>query len=92
MPVPPLASAADDLAQSDAFQILKADMDRAMNEMRATLARDLYRSEPQLFWRIAYPPTPWWQRVARRVQEYLWTLWRVLRGDDLDTPVDGDDW
>lgn len=66
--------------------MVKADMDRAIGQMREALDRAIFTSAAP----AGPPPAPpsRLQVASRRARGYLWTLWRALRGDDLDTPSD----
>lgn len=69
------------------FDIVKADRDKGLEEMRGIIAREMFRSSPELF--RSYRTTPSWiQRMFRRVRSYLSTLWLALRGVDLREDTD----
>ena len=72
------------------FDLLKKDMDHAMDSLRYGLNQNLdVAHEPAVF----VPPSRRVRlmRAVLLVRGYLWTLWRALKGDDLDTPYEGDD-
>lgn len=66
--------------------MLRAQMQEAVDHCRVELDRAIFTSTAP----AGPPPVPpsRLQFAFWRVKGYLWTLWRALRGDDLDTPSD----
>lgn len=79
-----------------AFDLVKADMDRAMGHLRDELARAYFQPSPfyDQFKRTYVPPTRLQklQRKLAQVKGYFLTLGQALRGDDLQPPSDDDAW
>jgi hypothetical protein len=81
-------------SESEVFQLVKADMERATDECRRLLEVEMFRSDPFLA-RIPIVPPTWQQRLrwkVLRIKNYFVTLGQALRGDDLQPPSDYDDW
>lgn len=76
--------------EQQVFDLVKADMDRSVEQMRHILEVELFHNDPFLARIPPTPPCPWWIRWRVRTITYLYTLWRALRGDELDTPYEGD--
>ena len=76
---------------TDIHQLIKADMDRGMVEMRRILDEALFTSQPistpDPLTRRQYERRKWWLST----RAYFVTLWRALRGDELDTPREYDE-
>ena len=67
------------MPESDLLALINRDMDRATAEMRAVLAKEMFRTDPFL---AALPvrPWPWYKRAAFRVRWYLVNLWTAICG------------
>ena len=77
--------------REDVFRLLRESMERSMEEMADNMNRDMYRFGTGTAM-VAPAPTRR-ERVHRmwaRVRRYLQTVWRALRGDELDTPTEWD--
>lgn len=74
--------------KSEPFKLLQMKLEIAKNDAIRELDRAYFG--PESFGPVTkkYPPIRWCQRVWWRVRGYVWTLWRALRGDELDTPYD----
>jgi hypothetical protein len=76
---------------SEVHRLLKKDMDDGVAEMNRIIDASMfhYSAERALFEAYQKPPS-WWRRRIWPISSYVWTLWRALRGDELDTPQDDD--
>ena len=64
------------------FQLVKADMERAEDQMRLILYTAMFHSERPMF--AMFTPRPSWiRRQYWRVRGYVSTLWLALKGADL---------
>lgn len=61
--------------------LIKANMELAADEMRAILAREMFKSEGwPMFGRVYLQPEPRWRRILRRVRGYFYVLGLALVG------------
>lgn len=78
----------------EVISLVKNAMDKSVAEMRARLIQQMFFSAGPSNYVPPQPPTLR-QRLHRKavaVQVYFWTIWRALRGDELDSPYEGDDY
>ncbi len=72
-------------AMSDIVALIQKQMDAAENEMRAIVARAMFRSEGRpLFASFYLQPIPWWKKALWSVRGYCSTLWLALKGHDFE--------
>lgn len=70
-------------------ELIKQEMDLSTEKLQHLIALSFFR--PSIFDQFLKPPETWrgrWRRRWQRACAYLYTVWRALRGDELDTPND----
>jgi hypothetical protein len=83
----------EELNRVTIHELLREDMERGMNAMRSILDQQMFVHAFDD--RPAPPPVTWRDRLRwkwNRFTVYFYTIWRALRGDELDTPGSWDDY
>lgn len=79
-------------------ELIREDMRRAVKHMNDVLNRQLFYSAPVQPETPRMPPTVFATAGVKarefigRAKIYVWTIWRALRGDALDTATEREYW
>lgn len=73
--------------KSEAFKLVKAQMDKAKEDMMRYLDEQFFKTEPFMS-QIKVTPIPNWKKYCYRAKYYFHTLWLAIKGTELVEPED----